>query len=43
MYKRLYILLYFNNYRIVVLTDYKVIKKIVHYNTLNITFINHAN
>jgi len=35
IYKRLYILLYFNNYRIMILTNYKVTRRIVYYNTLN--------
>src|SRR6266699_68217 len=43
MYKRLCTLLYSNNHRIVVLTDHEVIRGIVHYNILNITFIDRVN
>ncbi len=43
MYKRLCTLLYSNNHRIVVLTDHEVIRGIVHYNILNITFIGRVN
>ncbi len=43
VYKRLCILLYFNNHRIMVLTDYKIIRRIVHYNILNIISIDRVN
>ncbi len=43
IYKRLYILLYFNNHRIVVLIDYKAIRRIVYHNILNTTFIDCIN
>jgi len=43
MYKRLCILLYSNNYRIVVLTDHEVIRRIVHYSILNIFSIDLTN
>jgi len=36
-------LLYFNRYKVVVLTDYKSIRGIVHYSILNITSIDQAN
>ena len=42
-YKRLHILLYSNNYWIVILTDYEVIRSIVYYNILNTTSIDRAN
>jgi len=43
VYKRLYILLYSNNYRIVVLTDHEVIRGIVYHSILNTIFIDCVN
>src|SRR6266699_5070031 len=43
IYKRLCILLYSNNYWIVVLINHEVIRRIVHYSILNTTSTNCAN